>query len=915
MNEALLHVEGLKTELHGSGRPVRAVDGIDLEIRKGETFALVGESGSGKSMTALSIMRLLPETGRITAGKVALGGSDLLALPEAAMRMVRGRRVAMIFQEPATSLNPVLAVGYQIREVLERHTSLKGEKLAARTIELIESVGIPDAARRLEEYPFQLSGGLKQRVMIAMALAAGPDLLIADEPTTALDVTIQAQILDLLRALQRDTGMSILLITHDLGIVAQMAQRVAVMYAGHIVEVADREAFFAAPQHPYSRKLFASLPGSAKRGGELSVIKGQVPPLTAEFRQCRFAERCDYAFARCHAEVPAWTRTSDMQRVRCHLREEQGPAGPIGKEEGTLAATPPRGGDAKPLLSVRGLKVHFPIRKGILRRTVGYVKAVDGVSFEIAAGRTLALVGESGCGKTTVGKAILQLIRPSAGEVAFDGVELTKLAGGQLRARRNDFQIIFQDPYASLNPRMRVADILAEGMSALGVESGPEARSRRVDELLEQVGLAHDSRDRYPHEFSGGQRQRIAIARALAVRPRLIVCDEPTSALDVSVQAQILNLLKRLQAELGLSYLFITHNIAVVEYLAHEVSVMYLGRIVEHGTAEAVLTEPLHPYTKALLSAVPVIDGERKREVIKLHGDLPSPAHPPAGCHFQPRCPQAQPQCAERYPDAVELPGAARSRACSTRGPAEAVLPTSMSPVAFLRKSLQWKIVFFFVLLLTGVQGVTLLVVDAASSRSARASIKDELAVGERIFRRQLEQNGRSLMLGAEILSLDFALREAVATRDLETIRSALANHGSRIQAHIMMLVSLERTVIADTRRPESAGQPFIFPGLIERAEKTGRASGTALVDGRLSSSSWSPCSRRRRSPGPLSASWSIWPCERPAEPHPRCKSRSSAAEPTARGACSLRPWCPLCRKYCPGGSAAAPGVEAALCR
>jgi peptide/nickel transport system ATP-binding protein len=658
MSETLLQVQGLKTVLYGSGAPVRAVDGIDLEIRRGETFALVGESGSGKSMTALSIMRLLPESGRIAAGRVGLGGTDLLALPEAAMRLVRGRRVAMIFQEPATSLNPVLTVGYQIREVLERHTPLKGAEVDRRVIELIESVGIPDAARRAGEYPFQLSGGLKQRVMIAMALAANPDLLIADEPTTALDVTIQAQILELLRALQKKTGMAILLITHDLGIVAQMAQRVAVMYAGHVVEVADRGRFFAAPQHPYSRKLFAALPGATKRGGELSVIKGQVPPLTAEFRQCRFAERCDYAWERCFTEAPGWTRTGEAQLVRCHLREEKGPAGPMDAKESAAAAAGEDAGGAKPLLSVRDLKVHFPIRKGVLRRTVGWVKAVDGISMEIASGRTLALVGESGCGKTTAGKAILQLIRPTAGEVVFDGEDLTRLRGAELRARRRSFQIIFQDPYSSLNPRMRVADILAEGMSALGVEAGAEARSRRVDELLEQTGLPRDSRDRYPHEFSGGQRQRIAIARALAVRPRLIVCDEPTSALDVSVQAQILNLLKRLQAELGLSYLFITHNIAVVEYLAHEVSVMYLGRIVEHGTADRVLGSPRHPYTKALLSAVPTIEGGR--EVIRLAGESPSPVNPPPGCHFAPRCPEARPECRERYPDAVGEPDGSR---------------------------------------------------------------------------------------------------------------------------------------------------------------------------------------------------------------------------------------------------------------
>ena len=652
MSETILRAKDLRTVLHGTGDPVRAVDGVDIEIRRGETFAIVGESGSGKTMTALSLMRLLPETGRIVSGTVELSGTDLLALPEAAMRTVRGRRIAMIFQEPATSLNPVLTVGTQIREVLERHTDLRGAQIGGRVLSLLDSVGVPDAGRRAEEYPFQLSGGLKQRAMIAMALAAGPDLLIADEPTTALDVTIQAQVLDLLRELQKKNGMAILLITHDLGIVAQMAHRVAVMYAGQVVEVAEAQRFFAAPQHPYSRKLFEALPGSGKRGTDLAVIKGQVPPLTTEFRRCRFVDRCDFAFDRCSAEAPGWTKLDTEHDVRCFLRERER-AGPVKWVEGSSTATADQAPSA-PLLSVRDLKVHFPIRKGLFKRTVGYVKAVDGVSLEVGAGRTLGLVGESGCGKTTVGKAILQLIQPQ-GEVEFDGVELTRIRGAELRARRRDFQIIFQDPYASLNPRMRVADILSEGMASLGVEANAAARAKRVAEILDQVGLARDSVERYPHEFSGGQRQRIAIARALAVRPKLIVCDEPTSALDVSVQAQILNLLKSLQRELGLSYLFITHNIAVVEYLAHEVAVMYLGRIVERGTTEEVLRSPKHPYTQALLAAVPKIEAGGTREVIRLEGELPSPVNPPPGCHFNPRCPKVMPECRERYPENFKL--------------------------------------------------------------------------------------------------------------------------------------------------------------------------------------------------------------------------------------------------------------------
>jgi peptide/nickel transport system ATP-binding protein len=651
MSDALLRVSGLRAELDLAAGVLRAVDGVDFSIGKGECFALVGESGCGKSMTALSLLRLLPEAGRIAAGRVLLEEQDLLALPEAAMRAVRGRRVAMIFQEPSTALNPVLTVGRQITEVVERHAG--GENPRQKALALLEAVGLPDAESRFGQYPFQLSGGQKQRVMIAAALAADPEVLVADEPTTALDVTIQAQILDLLARLQAERRMAILLITHDLGIVARMAQRVAVMYAGEIVELAGRAEFFRAPQHPYSQKLFDALPAPEKRGAQLSVIAGQVPQLTARFRGCRFAERCDHAIARCRQEPPQLLALPGGTRARCHLREE-GPApararaaAPV--EEGTVLAA----ASAPALAAAADLKVHFPIRKGLLKRTVGHVRAVDGVSLTVRAGRTLALVGESGCGKTTAGKAMLRLLAPTSGAVVFEGRDLAALPRAELRAQRRAMQIIFQDPYASLNPRMRVAEILAEGMRSLGVGRDEKERLQRMLRLLDQVGLPHDALGRYPHEFSGGQRQRIAIARALAVEPRLIVCDEPTSALDVSVQAQILNLLKALQERLGIAYLFITHNIAIVEYLAHEVAVMYLGRIVERGSVEEVLGNPRHPYTEALLSAVPAIEGGR--EAIRLAGELPSPANPPAGCHFHPRCPKAGPECRLAYPEAVPL--------------------------------------------------------------------------------------------------------------------------------------------------------------------------------------------------------------------------------------------------------------------
>ncbi len=675
--KAVLSIDSLETILHAGSKPVWAVDGLTLRIMRGETFALLGESGCGKSMTALSIMRLLPEAGQVIGGTVKLGEEDLLLLPEAAMRTVRGKRISMIFQEPMLSLNPVMTVAQQIGEVLQRHFGLRGDAARKRILKILDQVGIPDAARRMDEYPFQFSGGMKQRMMIAMALAGEPELLIADEPTTALDVTIQAQVLELMRDLQHRSGMSILLITHDLGVASETAHRIGIMYAGEIVEMATRSEFFRGPAHPYSRKLLASLPGRERRrkGLRLAAISGHVPPLSREFIGCRFADRCDHAWALCHEAAPGWNALTAEHQVRCHLfnqnlgsqiltqgserQRTEDALQQIEKAElneiGIDAAVHPEAPASDScLLSITDLKVYFPIHKGLMKRVAAYVKAVDGVSLRIRQGSTLALVGESGCGKTTVGKGMLQLIPVTAGSVRYKGTELTTLAPKQLRRLRAEFQLVFQDPYSSLNPRMRVVDIIEEGMDALKVGSELDkaiaAEQDTVDSLLESVGLPAESKWRYPHEFSGGQRQRIAIARVLAVNPRLIVCDEPTSALDVSVQAQILNLLKELQTNLGLAYLFITHNISVVEYIADEVAVMYLGRIVERGTVDEVLTHPRHPYTQALLSAVPVVELESKRHVIRLHGDLPSPANPPRGCHFHPRCPHVMPVCRENYP-------------------------------------------------------------------------------------------------------------------------------------------------------------------------------------------------------------------------------------------------------------------------
>ena len=542
MQSTLLEVEGLSTCFGDGENAVQAVDGIDFKINHGETFVLLGESGCGKSVTALSIMRLLPPAARIKGGSVKLNGKDLFKLPENAMRDVRGGKIAMIFQEPQSSLNPVLTAGQQIGETLQRHKGLKGRAQQDRVIELLDEVGIPESGRRINEYPHQFSGGMKQRIMIAMALAGEPDLLIADEPTTALDVTIQAQILDLIRKLQQELNMAIMFITHDLAVTSEIADNVAVMYDGKIIEKNSRDMFFKSPQHDYTKQLFDAVPSKAKRVREM------------------------------HGSGTKNKKESDM-----------------------------------PLLSTSNLKVYYPIRKGLFKKVVGHVRALDGVSIDVYSGQTVAIVGESGSGKTTMGKGILQLVRPTDGSVLFDKEELTKMKEKVLRRKRSDIQIIFQDPYSSMNPRMMVADILAEGMVAQGIGKTKGERTQKLDTLLEQVGLEPQHKSRYPHEFSGGQRQRICIARALAVEPKLIICDEPTSALDVSVQAQILELLKNLQDRLGLAYLFITHNISVVEYLAHYVAVMYEGKIVEQGSVEEVLYNPQHSYTQKLLSSVPHI--------------------------------------------------------------------------------------------------------------------------------------------------------------------------------------------------------------------------------------------------------------------------------------------------------------------
>ncbi|CAB3887262.1 MULTISPECIES: ABC transporter ATP-binding protein [Achromobacter] len=551
----LLDVRGLDVDIAGEAGMTHAVKRLELAISQRQTFALVGESGCGKSITALALLRLLPDAGRIVGGQIDLDGQDLNRLPESAMRGVRGGRIGIIFQEPSTSLNPVMRVGDQIIETLTAHTPLRGAAARARAIDWLRRVGIPEPERRVDDYPFQFSGGQKQRVMIAIALAAEPLLLIADEPTTALDVTVQAQVLDLLADIQREMGMAVMLITHDLAVVKNVAHHVALMRGGEIVESASAEEFFRAPKHPYARQLFEAIPTFDKRGA----------PLTEQGRQAIASDGGN----------------------RARQREARG-AGDV-------------------VLDVQDLKVHYPVRKGPLRRVVSWVKAVDGVTFTLRAGETLALLGESGCGKTTTGKALLRLIDGAriSGRAMLQGKDLLTADRRTLRDLRQDIQIVFQDPYASLDPRMRVGDILDEGLASLRRSMSAQARAAHAAQLIERVGLPANTLTRYPHEFSGGQRQRIAIARALAVEPKVLICDEPTSALDVSVQAQILDLLRELQDELGIAYLFITHNFGVVEYLADRIAVMDGGRIVELGDADAVLHAPRQDLTRRLLAAVP----------------------------------------------------------------------------------------------------------------------------------------------------------------------------------------------------------------------------------------------------------------------------------------------------------------------
>lgn len=666
---ALLQVEQLRTEFETRFGTMEALNNISFHLQKRETLAIVGESGSGKSVSALSIIQLLEKSGKVTAGQVLFNDLKLNELTEEEIRQVRGKEIAMIFQDPMTCLDPVYTIGNQVIEAIKIHEDLSKQQYYERGVELLTLVGLPDAEERMASYPHQLSGGQRQRVMIAIALACKPSVLIADEPTTALDVTVQAQIMNLLKQLQSELGTAIILVTHDLGVVAEMADRVVVVYAGQVVEQADVATLFASPEHPYTAALLKSIPRTETNQDEqLAAIEGSVPSLDQMPTGCRFHPRCEFAGDLCRKKEPpfikvahnhfskCWLKDKDAQQKLNHSIQKQEQLHVIKKQKQVKL------NKNDMLLEVKGVKKYFPITKGLLSKTAGFVQAVDDISFKIYQSETLGLVGESGCGKSTAGRLITGLLKPTAGSVHFANRNIEQMNRSTMKQLRRKVQFVFQDPYSSLNPRLMVKDIIGEPLEVHNIARGRE-KQKRIEELLETVGLSRNDTHKFPHQFSGGQRQRIGIARALATEPELLICDEAVSALDVSVQAQILNLLKELQAKMGLSYLFISHDLNVVKYISHRVSVMYLGEIVEVANTETLFKEPLHPYSKALISAVPVPDPAKKRERILLKGEVPSPIRPPEGCKFHTRCVHATEICKQEKPVMKEVnPG--QSVAC-----------------------------------------------------------------------------------------------------------------------------------------------------------------------------------------------------------------------------------------------------------
>ena len=669
---ALFQVKDLEIKYHTREGVLTAIRDTRFEVNEGEIVGIVGESGCGKSTVASAVMRLLPPNGEISSGQILFQGRDLRQLDKEAMRAIRGKELAMIFQDPMTSLNPVFSVEGQMIDALRAHQET-GERrprqaLRARAVEMLDRVGIADAARQIKEYPHQFSGGMRQRIMIATALMSNPAMLVADEPTSALDVTLEAQIIDLIRSLRDEMGTAILYITHDLGVVAQLCDRVLVMYAGNIVEAGETLTIFEKPQHPYTRALLRSHPTRSLRSGRLRTIRGRVPSLKELPAGCKFAPRCDYALAACHTTEPQLVQIGG-HRVLCHVCHEELEIeeAPAEAESSEFAERQERTATEDVVVEVRDLRTHFsdhvPLLGKLLGQRGGTVRAVDGVDIAIRRGETLALVGESGSGKTTLGRTILRLEPTTGGEIVVEGQDITRLRQSALQPMRARMAMIFQDPSSSLSPRMKVSSLLLEPFQIHGV---PIESEDKVDELLEMVGLSAEQANKYPHQLSGGQARRVGIARALALNPEILVADEPTSGLDVSVAAGILNLLKELRERLKLTYIVISHNLNVISFIADRVAVMYLGKIVELAETPALFARPRHPYTEALMSAIPLPDPRLrgKRERILLTGEIPSPRNPPPGCPFHPRCRYAQERCSMEIPLLRAIEGSEHLTAC-----------------------------------------------------------------------------------------------------------------------------------------------------------------------------------------------------------------------------------------------------------